>query len=140
MYFSFKVFKMNRKPFLILLTSCIASSFAFASPNQNSAKLCANLDGYLLANCVANEHEKASKQLKKTFATVLKQRQIYQGSQAYRHAQKSQQMWQAWVDFECTSSDETFTSSYAPVDFAICAIKKMKLREQELKENADSLF
>ena len=62
---------MNHKPFLILLTSCIASSFVFASPNANSAKLCANLDGYLLANCVANEHEKASKQLKKTFATVL---------------------------------------------------------------------
>ena len=131
---------MNHKPFLILLTSCIASSFVFASPNANSAKLCANLDGYLLANCVADEHEKASKQLKKTFATVLKQRQIYQGSQAYRHAQKSQQMWQAWVDFECTSSDKTFTSSYAPVAFSICAIKKMKLREQELKENADSLF
>ena len=131
---------MNRKPFLILLTNCIASSFAFASPNQNSAKLCANLDGYLLANCVADEHEKASKQLKKTFATVLKQRQIYQSSQAYRHAQKSQQMWQAWVDFECTSSDKTFTSSYAPVAFSICAIKKMKLREQELKENVDSLF
>lgn len=131
---------MNFKPFLILLTSCIASSFTFASPNANTAKLCANLDGYLLANCVADEHEKASKQLKKTFATVLKQRQIYQGSQAYRHAQKSQQMWQAWVDFECTSSDETFASSYAPVTFSICAIKKMKLREQELKENADSLF
>ena len=131
---------MNHKPFLILLTSCIASSFVFASPNANSAKLCANLDGYLLANCVADEHEKASKQLKKTFATVLKQRQIYQGSQAYRHAQKSQQMWQAWVDFECTSSDKTFTSSYAPVAFSICAIKKMKLREQELKENVDSLF
>ena len=132
---------MNHKPFLILLTSCIASSFAFASPNANTAKLCANLDGYLLANCVADEHEKASKQLKKTFATVLKQRQIYQGSQAYRHAQKSQQMWQAWVDFECTSSNERFsTSSYAPVAFSICAIKKMKLREQELKENADSLF
>lgn len=131
---------MNFKPFLILLTSCIASSFAFASPNQNSAKLCANLGGYLLANCVADEHEKASKQLKKTFATVLNKRQIEKGSPAYRHAQKSQQMWQAWVDFECTSSDETFTSSYAPVAFSICAIKKMKLREQELKENADSLF
>ena len=132
---------MNHKPFLILLASCITSSFAFASPNANTAKLCANLDGYLLANCVADEHEKASKQLKKTFATVLKQRQIYQGSQAYRHAQKSQQMWQAWADFECTSSDERLsTSSYAPVAFSICAIKKMKLREQELKENADSLF
>ena len=131
---------MNRKPFLILLTSCIASSFAFASPNANTAKLCANLDGYLLANCVADEHEKASKQLKKTFATVLNKRQIEKGSPAYRHAQKSQQMWQAWVDFECTSSDETFTSSYAPVAFSICAIKKVKLREQELKENADSLF
>ena len=131
---------MNFKPFLILLTSCIASSFAFASPNQNSAKLCANLGGYLLANCVADEHEKASKQLKKTFATVLNKRQIEKGSPAYRHAQKSQQMWQAWVDFECTSSDETFTSSYAPVAFSICAIKKVKLREQELKENADSLF
>lgn len=131
---------MNRKPFLILLASCIASSFAFACPNVNTAKLCANLDGYLLANCVADEHEKASKQLKKTFATVLKQRQIHKGSQAYRHAQKSQQMWQAWVDFECTSSDETFASSYAPVAFSICTIKKMKLREQELKENADSLF
>ena len=132
---------MNRKPFLILLTSCIASSFAFASPNQNSAKLCANLDGYLLANCVADKHEKTSKQLKKTFATILKQRQIYQGSQAYRHAQKSQQMWQAWADFECTSNDARFAaSSYAPVAFSICAIKKMKLREQELKENADSLF
>lgn len=69
---------MNHKPFLILLASCITSSFAFASPNANTAKLCANLDGYLLANCVADEHEKASKQLKKTFATVLKQRQIYQ--------------------------------------------------------------
>lgn len=129
------------KTFIIFLTSCIASSFAFASPNQNSAKLCANLDSYLLANCIADEHEKASKQLKKTFATVLKQRQIYQGSQAYRHAQKSQQMWQAWVDFECTSSDERLsTSSYAPVAFSICAIKKIKLREQELKENANSLF
>lgn len=132
---------MNRKPFLILLTSCIASSFAFASPNANSAKLCANLDGYLLANCVADEHEKASKQLQKTFATVLSKRRIDKDSQAYRHAQKSQQMWQAWVDFECTSSDEQLsTSSYAPVAFSICAIKKMKLREQELKENADSLF
>lgn len=131
---------MNRKPFLILLTSCIASSFAFASPNANTAKLCANLDGYLLTNCVADEHEKASKQLKKTFADVLNKRQIYQGSKSYRHAQKSQQMWQAWVDFECTSSDETFTSSYAPVAFSICAIKKIKLREQELKENANSLF
>ena len=132
---------MNRKPFLILLTSCIASSFAFASPNANTAKLCANLDGYLLANCVADEHEKASKQLKKTFADVLNKRQIYQGSKSYRHAQKSQQMWQAWVDFECTSSDDQFsTSSYAPVAFSICAIKKIKLREQELKENANSLF
>ena len=132
---------MNHKPFLILLTSCIASSFAFASPNQNSAKLCANLDGYLLANCVADEHEKAGKQLKKTFATVLNQRKIYKGSKSYQHWQKSQQMWQAWVDFECTSSDARFAaSSYAPVDFSICAIKKMKLREQELKENADSLF
>lgn len=129
------------KTFIIFLTSCIASSFVFASPNQNSAKLCANLDGYLLANCVADEHEKASKQLKKTFATVLNKRQIEKGSPAYRHAQKSQQMWQAWVDFECTSSDAQFAaSSYAPVDFSICAIKKMKLREQELKENADSLF
>ena len=129
------------KTFIIFLTSCIASSFAFASPNQNSAKLCANLDGYLLANCVADEHEKASKQLKKTFATVLNKRQIEKGSPAYRHAQKSQQMWQAWMDFECTSSNERFsTSSYAPVAFSICAIKKMKLREQELKENADSLF
>ena len=71
---------------------------------------------------------------------MLNKRQIEKGSPAYRHAQKSQQMWQAWVDFECTSSDETFTSSYAPVAFSICAIKKMKLREQELKENADSLF
>lgn len=131
---------MNRKPFLILLTSCIASSFAFACPNQNSAKLCANLDGYLLTNCVADEHEKAGKQLKKTFATVLNQRKIYKGSKSYQHWQKSQQMWQAWMDFECTSSDETFASSYAPVAFSICAIKKMKLREQELKENADSLF
>ena len=132
---------MNRKPFLILLTSCIASSFAFACPNQNSAKLCANLDGYLLANCVANEHEKAGKQLKKTFATVLNQRKIYKGSKSYQHWQKSQQMWQAWVDFECTSSNERFsTSSYAPVAFSICAIKKIKLREQELKENANSLF
>ena len=129
------------KTFIIFLTSCIASSFAFASPNQNSAKLCANLGGYLLANCVADEHEKASKQLKKTFATVLNKRQIEKGSPAYRHAQKSQQMWQAWVDFECTSSDARFAaSSYAPVAFSICAIKKMKLREQELKENADSLF
>ena len=129
------------KTFIIFLTSCIASSFVFASPNQNSAKLCANLDGYLLANCVADEHEKASKQLKKTFATVLNKRQIEKGSPAYRHAQKSQQMWQAWVDFECTSSDARFAaSSYAPVAFSICAIKKMKLREQELKENADSLF
>lgn len=132
---------MNHKPFLILLTSCIASSFAFASPNQNSAKLCANLDGYLLANCVADEHEKAGKQLKKTFATVLNQRKIYKGSKSYQHWQKSQQMWQAWVDFECTSSNERFsTSSYAPVAFSTCAIKKIKLREQELKENADSLF
>ena len=54
---------MNAHPFFILLTSCIASSFVLASPNQNSAQLCANLDGYLLANCVADEHEKASKQL-----------------------------------------------------------------------------
>ena len=108
---------MNRKPVLSLLTSCIASSFAFASPNANTAKLCANLDGYLLANCVADEHEKASKQLKKTFADVLNKRQIYQGSKSYWHAQKSQQMWQAWVDFECTSSDETFNSHYAHFAF-----------------------
>ena len=132
---------MNAHPFFILLTSCIASSFVLASPNQNSAQLCANLDGYLLANCVADEHEKASKQLKKTFATVLSKRQIKKGSPAYRHAQKSQQMWQAWVDFECTSSDAQFaTSSYAPIDFSICAIKRMKLRERELIENADNLF
>ena len=86
---------------------------------------CAGLEGIDLADCRFHLREKAEADMKK----------LYRRAMAYtarkRHLRESQKLWEKFAQYEC--SQQGNNSSYVPVDFSFCYVRKMQHREKEIR-------
>ena len=88
---------------------------------------CAGLEGIDLANCSFYLEKRTKAKLRKTYLKALGY------TVEKRHLRQSQKLWEQFAQYECTQ-DNGNTSSYVPVHFAFCYVRKMDQRDKEIRQ------
>ena len=88
---------------------------------------CAGLEGIDLANCSFYLEKRTKAKLRKTYLKALGY------TVEKRHLRQSQKLWEQFAQYECTQ-DNGNTSSYVPVHFAFCYVRKMDQRDREIRQ------
>ena len=104
-----------------------ASSYGYDVPIYTDPR-CAGLgvEGHKVAECSFYLEKRTKAKLRKTYLKAL----AYTAEK--KHLRKSQRLWEQFAQYEC-SQDNGNTSSYVPVYFAFCYVRKMEQRDQEIR-------